>query len=44
MHWYYPIAFAEEPFTDDVDARAGHVTVLVYCSREWNLVWGRGFF
>jgi SM-20-related protein len=93
MHWYYPIAFAEEPFTEDVepkllaldeslqaitecwtrikenlgypvrlyecmlsantfgtegrvhqdiaeeDARANHVTVLVYCNREWNLAW-----
>ena len=93
MHWYYPIAFADEPFVEDVepklealdeslraitecwnqvknglgypvrlyecmlsantfgtegrihqdiaeeDARANHVTVLVYCNKEWNLAW-----
>lgn len=93
MHWYYPIAFAEKPFTEDVepklleldeslqaitecwrlvkaslgypvrlyecmlsantfgtegrvhqdiaeeDQRANHLTVLVYCNKNWNLAW-----
>jgi SM-20-related protein len=93
MHWYYPIAFTEAPFTEDVeprllelddtlqaisdcwnrikaslgypvrlyecmlsantfgtegrvhqdiaedDARANHLTALVYCNREWNMAW-----
>lgn len=93
MHWYYPIAYADEPFVEDVepklnaldeslqaisecwkqvkiglgypvrlyecmlsantfgtegrihqdiaeeDARANHVTVLVYCNKEWNISW-----
>jgi len=93
MHWYYPLAFAEKPFEEDVepkllalddslqvitscweqikahvgfpvrlyecmlsantfgtegqvhqdiveeDHRVNHVTVLVYCSKEWNIAW-----
>lgn len=93
MHWYYPVAFSEEPYTSDVepdlrkldaglqaiaecwdaikadfdhpvrlyecmlsantfgtegrlhqdiaddDARSDHITVLVYCNREWKITW-----
>jgi SM-20-related protein len=93
MHWYYPLAFADQPFVEDVEPklmeldeslqaiaecwaqiksqlgypvrlyecmlsantfgtegrihqdiaeeeeRVNHVTVLVYCNKEWNLAW-----
>jgi len=93
MHWYYPVAFSDEPYSADVEPdlqgldaslqpiaecwqaikasfdhgvrlyecmlsantfgtegrvhqdigseaeRAGHITVLVYCNREWKVSW-----
>ncbi|NNU44252.1 hypothetical protein [Ramlibacter montanisoli] len=93
MHWYYPVAFSDEPYSADVEPdlqgldpslqpitecweaikatfdhgvrlyecmlsantfgtegrvhqdiaaeaeRSGHITVLVYCNREWNVAW-----
>lgn len=93
MHWYYPVAFSDEPYSGDVEPtlraldeglqpivecwdaikasfdhdvrlyecmlsantfgtegrvhqdiaeeseRRNHITVLVYCNKEWNLAW-----